>query len=234
MALDVYVMPLWRFKVGDFESPITQALGIAPVVLTIDAPDGPVTTHRSGLASWWRRGRARREVEAIRRTVERENGVSARWNDNGPIAYSRQGHSFEALRAYARWLDCRDRFPTFDEPPEKNYYKHPVMKEQIPSPRFPHLTGHSCFNGYYLPVDFETIVSVEPYMILGRWPAHRQVGSSLRLMNELEIIHEVLQTPCGYLRNNDDPLADVKVAYQQLREVAELSCRHGLPVIFHG
>ena len=30
MALDIYVMPLWRFKVGDFRSPIETATGIRP------------------------------------------------------------------------------------------------------------------------------------------------------------------------------------------------------------
>ena len=31
-----------------------------------------------------------------------------------------------------------------------------------------------------------------------------------------------------------DPLVAVKAAYLQLRRAAELSCRHGLPIIFWG
>jgi len=31
MALDAYVMPLWRFKAGNFASPIQERLGIKPI-----------------------------------------------------------------------------------------------------------------------------------------------------------------------------------------------------------
>jgi hypothetical protein len=37
MGLDVFVMPLGKFKVGDFTSPIEWALGIRPKLAT---PDG--------------------------------------------------------------------------------------------------------------------------------------------------------------------------------------------------
>ena len=33
MSLDVYVMPLWRFKVDDFVTPIETALGQKPIVI---------------------------------------------------------------------------------------------------------------------------------------------------------------------------------------------------------
>ena len=234
MALDVYVMPIWRFKVGDVDTPIEEGLDLEPITITVDGASRPSDRRPGPEGSWPHRTAAKWEVQAIRSAVEAANRVEARWNDDGPVVYSRQSLGFEGLRAYARWLDCRDRFPTFDEPPENDYYRHPLMKERIPTPTCPHLVGHSCFSGYYLPVDFENIIEVEPYLILGYHRTHKHVGSSVRLLRELDIVQSELQTPAGYLREANDPLWFVKLGYQQLREVAELSCQHGLPIVFHG
>src|SRR5436190_967696 len=167
MALDVYVMPLWRFKAGDFEAPIEQNLRLEPSVVSVDGVEKPFRRRTGGLARWLHRSRARREVRAVRKAVEAANRVKVRWKDEGPVAYSHQSPGMEALRAYARWLDCRDRFPTFDAPPERDYYKHPVMNVQLANPTCAHLIGHSCFNGYYLPADFEQVAEVEPYLVFG-------------------------------------------------------------------
>ena len=167
MALDVYVMPLWRFKAGDFEAPIEQNLRLEPSVVSVDGVEKPSRRRTGGLARWLHRSRARREVRAVRKAVEAANRVKVRWKDEGPVAYSHQSPGMEALRAYARWLDCRDRFPTFDAPPERDYYKHPVMNVQLANPTCAHLIGHSCFNGYYLPADFEQVAEVEPYLVFG-------------------------------------------------------------------
>jgi hypothetical protein len=98
----------------------------------------------------------------------------------------------------------------------------------------PHLVGHDCFNGYYLPCEFERLVEVEPYTDFGQWPTFRSVGSSSRLLRELKLVQVELRVPDDYECPVDDPLVSVKAAYLQLRKVAELSCRHGLPVIFLG
>jgi hypothetical protein len=47
----------------------------------------------------------------------------------------------------------------------------------------------------------------------------------------LQSVQAELRVPVGYEYPADDPLVAVKAAYLQLREVAELSCRHGSPVI---
>jgi hypothetical protein len=241
MALDVYVMPLWRFKVGDFRSPIEVATGIRPKIVAPTVEEqGP-----GGWFNWFRRRprqpgpdealvQARQQVEAIRRKVESENKAPIEWHDEGEIVYAEQSAGFEPLRAYARWLDCREQFPEFSPPPEGDYYRHPVWTVEVGRLSCPHLVEHDCYSGYYLPCEFERLVQVEPYSIFGQWPASRSVGSAPRLLRELVLVQSELQASEGRGPPADDLLAPVKAAYLQMREVVELSCRHRLPIIFWG
>jgi hypothetical protein len=50
----------------------------------------------------------------------------------------------------------------------------------------------------------------------------------------LNWVQAQLQVPEGYEYQADDALVDVKLAYLELKEIAELSHGHGLPVIFWG
>lgn len=229
MALDIYVMPLWRFKAGDFGSPIEAATGIRPKIVTADG-----IAERPTSVGWLDRWRAKRQVATIRKAVEAVNQARVRWDDEGGVMYSDQSSGMEALRAYAKWLDCKGQMPEFSPPPEGDYYKHPVMELEVERLSCPHLVGHDCYNGYYLPCEFERLAEVEPYMIFGHWPATRSVGSSVRLLRELGAVQDQLRVPENYDYPQDDPLVAVKRAYFQLLEVAELSCRHGLPITFWG
>jgi hypothetical protein len=230
VALDVYVMPLWRFKAGDFCSPIEAALGIRPKIVTAEG-----VVQRPISVGWIGRWQARRQMRAIRRGVEAANRIRIRWTDEGGVVYAQQSWcGFVSLRAYAKWLDCRDRFPRFDPPPEGNYDKHPIWAVNVDRLTCPHLVEHDCYYGYYLPCEFERTVKVEPFLIFGRWPASRSVGSSQRLLRELEYVQTQLQAPSDYQYPRDDPLIAVKAAYIQLWEVAQLSCQHGVPIIFWG
>jgi len=229
MGLDVYVMPLWRFKVGDFRSPIEGATGIRPKIVTADGIE-----ERPASVGWLGRWRAKRQVAAIRKAVESVNRTRLRWDDEGGVVYSEQSGGMEALRAYAKWLDCADRMPEFGPPPEGDFYKHPVMGMEVERLSCPHLVEHDCYNGYFLPCKFARLAEVEPYKIFGHWPATRSVGSGVRLLQELDLVQGRLKVPEGYDYPQDDPLVAVKAAYLQLREAAELSCRHGLPLIFWG
>lgn len=229
MGLDVFVMPLWKFKVGDFTPPIEAALGIRPKVAT---PEGIADGPGSEPVSFWARWRAKREVAAIRRSVAKANpGASIRWRDDGPAVFERQCPAFSAIRAFALWLDGRDRLPAFDAPPEGDYHKHPAFELAIEHPSCPHLVGHGLHNGYFLPADFATLGDVEPYLIFNHWPASHPVGSTPRLLRELDLIRSHLPaSPPG----DDGPLAPVRRDHDRLREAAELSHRHGLPIIFWG
>ena len=53
-----------------------------------------------------------------------------------------------------------------------------------------------------------------------------------RLLRELDRLQQELQVPEDYTWTDSDLMAQVKYGYLQLRKVAELSCQHGLPIIF--
>jgi len=77
------------------------------------------------------------------------------WNDEGDVVHSQQASwGFESLRTFAKWLDLQDYFPTFDDPPEDNFYNHPAItwNEEPRSFRFSHIIDHSCYSGYYVSV----------------------------------------------------------------------------------
>jgi len=205
-------------------------LGIRAKLAT---PDG--IFEYSLAVGWFGRWRARRQVASVRKAVAAANGIRIGWNDEGGIVYNSHSGGMESLRAYARWLDHRDQLPEFESPPEGNYYNHPAMILQSDRrPSCPHLVGHDCYSGYFLPCEFERLVQVEPYLIAGHWPASRSVGSSPQLGRELALVAEHLHVPADYDYPQDDPLIAVKAAFLQLRKVVNLSCQHGLPIIFCG
>lgn len=229
MGLDIYVMPLWRFKVGDFLTPTEAALGVRSKLVV-----GNQIVERTGRFTRADEARARREVQALRRVAELANQVPVQWDDEGSVVYAQQSEGIEPLRAYARWLDLREQLPSFDSPPEGNYYRHPAMGLRPTRPlSCPHLVEHDCYSGYYLPCEFDQLVRVEPYEVYGR-RFRRSVGSGPRLRRELDFIGQHLPAPDGYTWQEGDPLAPVKAVLCQMRQVAELSCRHGLPIIFWG
>src|SRR6516165_7360004 len=107
MALDIYVMPLWRFKAGDFMSPIESALGIKPRVVTAEGiHELPRAVDKAKRLS------CQQEVADICKRVEAVNKVRIKWKDEGDVQYASQCWGIQALRAYARWLDLRDRVNT--------------------------------------------------------------------------------------------------------------------------
>jgi hypothetical protein len=231
MSLDVYVMPIWKFKAGDFTSPL-EALGAAPVVVS----PGGITQREPGTpASFITRWKAKRATRRLRREIEAEVGHAVEWNEDGYVAYSEQGQPFEILRAYAKWLDYRDLLPTFDPPPEDDYHKHPVMTDNLARPlTYPQLVAHSCYSGYFIPTDLERVVYVERYTIWDTWRFKRSVGSSLRLLADLEQLGQVLEVDEHYQWTQGDPLAPVKAAFAQLFEIAKISRKMNLPIVFHG
>ncbi len=245
MALDVYVMPLWRFKAGYFETALEEKLGCK---VTFVSPQGLFS-----LPNRWRRFRsftARREVRAVRKAVTSQVGQAINWRDDGGVLYSERPPGFEDLRAYGKWLDHRDEFPEFLPPPDRDFYKHPVRQlADKPNMTCPQLVNHDCYSGYYLPCEFDTLAEVEPYEMFGR-TFTRSVGSSFRLRDELQALNEHLKLDIrdwsereseavGWVKIDgrtfpDDPMYYVKWGLQILHDASRISCEHGLPIIFWG
>jgi len=143
MSLDVYVMPMWRFKAGDVETATERLLGRPTKRLT---PEGIFTRKR--VQGYFARRRAKREVRRVVAEAEEKLHLRIQWHDEGEVVHAEQASwGFEALRAYAKWLYLKDIFPAFDEPPEANFYKHPVMafKDESRDFRFSHISIISRF-----------------------------------------------------------------------------------------
>ena len=117
MSLDVYVMPMWRFKAGDVETAVQRLLGGQSKMVT---PRGILSPQR--FKRFIARRKAKHQVRKIVAEAAKELKTSIDWHDEGEVVYSQQASwGFEALRAYAKWLDLQDNFPTFEEPPENNF-----------------------------------------------------------------------------------------------------------------
>jgi hypothetical protein len=97
------------------------------------------------------------------------------------------------------------------------------------------------FNDHFLPVDFSEPVVIERYLILGYHPAVRHACSTPRALVELQPIIAELKVPRDYSKHVstnadpvDDPLVGVKLAFDHLRTVLELSEKYKLPAVFWG
>lgn len=253
MALDVYVMPLWRFKAGDFTSPLEETLGIKPTVISLAAPSLPRAPWylrllaKIGILQYVprpreaspeeRRAAAVREVDALKAQLSELIGAPVEWSDTGGIYYNRQFHGPAVIRAFAAWHDHREELPEFTSPPEGNYGKHPVWS--LPKPaerRFPMLVEHNLHTGYFVPVPFDGLYRVEPFKVLDHWELFHDVASTQTILRELagflELIANVpeVREP----EHGSIPVSDARWCAQELQRICTLSIEHGLPVIFYG
>lgn len=254
MALDAYVMPLWRFKAGDFDSPIEATLGIKP---TIISPASPLLEPRP---PWYlrlleklgiiefvpsvpeptredRRAAAVQEVEALKVLLAGKVGQPVDWLDEGDIHYRKQFYDPSVLRAFAAWHDHRDVLPEFLPAPKLQYFKHPVW--QLPKPakrRFPLLAEHSMYTGYFMPVAFEGIYFVEPFKSWGDTEYFRDVASTQMVARELADFLQFLATvpEVREQEHGSCPVGDARWYAKELQRMCNLSIEHTLPVIFYG
>jgi hypothetical protein len=249
MAVDAYVMPLWRFKADDFTSPIEKNLGVEPTVVSLEDPEperppwhlrllariGIIEFDESELPPEERRRRAVREVAALKRRVSKLAGTKVDWRDEGEVHYSEQFQGPEVLRAFALWCDRRDALPEFAPPPDHNYYEHAVWK--LPDAgqlRFPTLVQHGFHTGYLFPVAFDGVHRVEPFTVMGGWEFHHHVASTQAVSREVEELLGSSQTLEGHPGEEQAPVRHARWLATELRQMCSLSLEHGLPVIFHG
>lgn len=246
-------MPLWRFKADNFSSPIEDAIGIEPTVISIRekvAPRPPL--HLRVLAKLGiidlippdyestpgeRKQSAEAEVSALKSELKKKTGGEIDWGDQGEIQYRKQFHEPEVLRAFAAWCDHRSELPTFDSAPELNYYKHPVWElDKPPERRFPVLGEHSLHNGYFLPVPFDGCFKVEPWKVDDHWEFFHSVASTHSVLAELDELFELMSTVPEIKdeESGSNPAADARWYAEELKKICSLSIEHRLPVIFEG
>ena len=221
MGTDVFVMPMWKFFAGDFQSPL-ELSGLAPVVHYAGI-DGSIFTRfdiRRQVSRW----RAKRRVKEIAGEVALWAGRPVAWKDEGANVHTSQFRTAHALRSYIWWYERRDLIPTF-RLTEEGTDEAGVLWSVAPQrpTAFPHLSYVSFYNDYFLPVELERVVTLND---------GERVGSTPRALRELEKLNEHLNVPRNYEWVEEDPLALVKATFDRVREFLELSHRHGLPVIF--
>jgi hypothetical protein len=180
------------------------------------------------------RRRARRQVRQVIAEAEEKLNARLNWNDDGPTVCAQQAWwGFEALRASAKWLDLRDHLPSFDDPPEGNFYKHPAWKDDSRRYRFSHIIDHSCHSGYFVPCRFDPVVLVEPYQVFGRFTFYHSFGSSHTLADQLDALEEHIPA-----ENASDIAATardlIRHGFATLKQFSQASITHALPIVFWG
>lgn len=226
MSLDVYVMPLWQFKSGHAQTALQRVLAGSSFIVTALGMFSPTYFKAK-----------RHGQETVNKLVtEAEDALEVNliWKDRGSVVFSEQASwGFQALQAYARWLDLKDVFPTFSDPPDNNYYQHPAMlwKEGTRTFRFSHIIDHSLFTGYFFPCRFDRVVQIEPYESWGGRMFHHSLGSSYTLSDQLELIGPSLPSKSDVSETAHDL---IHAGFDLLKTVAAKSIKHQLPIIFWG
>jgi hypothetical protein len=100
MSIDLFVMPLWRFKLGAVAPASQRALGGGVTLIT---PQGIVECDDQPEPTEVELRLARRRAERVVRTIVKEISVSAgtcvTWNDDGEVVYESQAQGcFVGLR----------------------------------------------------------------------------------------------------------------------------------------
>ena len=231
MAVDVYVMPIWRFKVGDFESPLERLAPASQVHYV--TPQGIFT--RLDPRAWLTRWRAKREVRSIQREVSAANGFPVSWVDEGACVYSAQLHTTDEFKSYIWWLERRELLGEFRAPKAGDSSAAAFWQTAPDRPTaFPHLSKNGMYSDYFLPAEFERVVEVEPEKLGGWFPVTKAVSSTPRALREIHVLNQHLRVEPDYKWQEGDPLALVKVTFNFVRNFLELSHKHRLPVIFWG
>jgi hypothetical protein len=231
VALDVYVMPMWRFKAGDLTTGVQRQFADRA---TIVSPLGFLRLQN--IKATLARRSAVRQVRAVVKEAEQSLGARLQWRDEGEVVFSQQAWwGFEALRAYAKWLDLKDQFSVFEDPPESNFYKHPALKFEAPARqfRYSHIIDHSCYAGYYVPCHFDRVVYVDSYQAYGRFTFQRSFGSSYTLNDQLCSLEREMP-------QDDDPVVSessrsaITAGFETLKDLCGHSLLHKLPIVFWG
>lgn len=242
MATDVYVMPMWRFFAGDFDTALETFLGNERVQ-TVEISDGkPRIRRRSNKVSIWRRWRARYTCRRLMRQAEQQLGRKLVWDDDGEVVYCNQFRSGETIQSYLWWLDREDLFPDHGgfPPREDDFARRFWWTERDRPMTYPHLQRCGYYSDFFLPVDFERPVLVDREINSCGIEVGRAVCSSQAAYRELEDVCKRLDLPEEYTEAwtpacpDPDDIVGVKMSLDHLRKILRLSITHALPVLFWG
>jgi hypothetical protein len=212
MALEVYVMPLARYLVGDFEpAPLPEGEE------RYERPREDVSPEEAAV-----------RVSAMQDAMSDSLGRPVRWVDEGDVEFAqcidvRVLHGLRSLAAAheypRRFLFLRLAFRLLDDPRD-----HPSLRKIYDGENtaFAHLMRHSDNRGFWFPVDYgEPAESNEPQW----W----RIGSAQGLRRELEELGPLLaQLPDGPDRN---VLEEGRVFFMR---AAGASIERQLPMIIEG
>lgn len=212
MALEVYVMPLHRYLVGEFDpAPLPEG------EQRYERPREPVTAEE-----------ARARVRGMQEHMSEGLGTDVAWNDEGEVEFARcidvkLLHGLRSLAAsheYPRkFLFLRLAFRLLDDPRD-----HPSLRKiyEGENTDFSHLMRHSDNRGFWFPVDYaEPAESNEPQW----W----RIGSAHGLRRELEELGPLL---AALPEGPDRALLEQGRAF--FSEAASVAIERQLPLIIEG
>ncbi len=233
MGVDVFVIPLWRFKAGDFSTTTADLLG--GKVKTVGLDGSIRSSARPKRVGLRRRLGAKREVKQLATMVSRGNRTKIRWRDVGEKVFSEKAHGdYSELRAFAAYVDARQKDPGINTPADGKFSSLPLWKRARDSGggSFPHIIQNSLFCGFILPVDFARPVLVQT-QATARGPTIFWFASSApRVLGELRRIEaEVIRAEHFRAVNGREKIA---ASAAQLRRACEKAIAVGLPVVFYG
>ncbi len=162
MALDVYVMPLWRYLAGDYEK--------AQARFGADAGSRALSVSPAD---------ARTFVARLRNGFRDVSRNAMRWHDRGEPVFAKpfNAESWNALRAFA----ADQQYPVERFNFGKEAHRHPGLHEVLygNGSAFEHTVKQHETGGFYLPVDF-----ARPMELTVRDDASSTIlaGSSLALL----------------------------------------------------
>ena len=228
MALDLHVMPLWRWYSGEFQSPV-EKLGVK--VMRLGRP-------KSQMSSSEAKSYQKKIHNAFAKVIE----INPLWDLKRDGAFSKQFpvRFLHLARAYAAYLErppktglTRRATKPFQIPDDVHSYP-PLKKITRPDKtKFSHLHFHEDDAGWYVPVDFEL-----PIPPIEGCPS---VGSSVRLHSELSVMATELALGVNWRQFtansnifDNDPLGDLKYATLFLLHCSKMSIHFKLPIIFDG
>jgi hypothetical protein len=224
MAIDVYVMPLWRYHSGQFESPMERFAANTGILVKI------IRLQPKHLLN---RYRAKQHVRNFQNAFATASGLSSSWVDSGDVLYNDQFRRAAELKAFAQWIDIEDLIPEWPGGTLDDVWTQHRERMMRTKWSYPLLVEFDCWSGHLLPMDFPGIVEVQE-TVQGR-SFVRKVASAPALLQELERLNEHLGVPEDWVYSDHygHRLAPMN-CFHQLRKILRLSVKHSLPVMFDG